>query len=459
MSDVLIKNGKICLSTGSIEKDIYIKDGKINKIGSISSSADEIFDANGKLILPGLIDSHTHMEFPFMSETTSDDFYHGTRAALGGGVTTIVDFITPAKGQHLMDAYKEWRRKADPKVVSDYALHCILREVTEYSLSEIKSLIEQGVISFKLFMAYKNEFLLDDESLYEAIKAISENRGIVAIHAENGAMVDKKTQELLEDKKTTPVYHYFSRPEIVEIEAANRIAAIASLIGKNVVMYMVHTSTYEAVDIFRRYREKGYRFFNETTPNYLTYDYHIMEGEFGYRYVMSPPFRTKDEIEGLWQRMRLGDISIIGSDHCVYSDDQKRRGKSNIPAFNEIPNGTPGVETILPLLFTNGVMKGKITLEQLVNITSKQSAAHFGLESKGDILPGYDADLVIIDPLKEMKVESDLLHSNINYSIFEGMSLRGFPETTFLRGKKAMENGEILLKAGEGRYIPGKTKN
>ncbi len=455
MSDVLIKNGKICLAGGVIEKDLYIKDGKVDRIGGNHNSVDEVIDARGKLILPGLIDSHTHMEFPFMSEVTADDFYYGTRAALGGGVTTIVDFITPAKKQNPVEAYHQWREKADPKVVSDYALHCIIREGSKESLESIKTLIHEGVVSFKLFMAYKNELLLDDESLYEAIKTITENSGVVAIHAENGAIVDKLTEKLLAEQKTQPVYHYYSRPEIVEIEAANRIAAIASTIGKKVKMYMVHTSTYEAADVFRKYREQGFSFYNETTPNYLTYDYKIYEGESGYRYIMSPPFRKESEINGLWDRLALGDIKLIGSDHCVYSDQQKKRHGDQVPPFNAVPNGTPGVETILPLLFTNGVMKGRITLEQLVALTSRQSALLFGLRNKGNLLPGYDADIAIVDPTREFKITPSMLHSNIDYSIFDGMLLKGFPEIAIVRGQKAMEDGNILFKKGDGRYIPG----
>ena len=458
MSDMLIKNGRICLASGEIDKDIYIKDGKVDSIGNGHKTADKVIDASGKLIIPGLIDSHTHMEFPFMSEITADDFYHGTQAALGGGVTTIVDFITPLKGENPFKAYERYRKLADPKVVSDYGLHCILRDAKADTLNSVKTLIENGVISFKLFMAYKNELLLDDESLYDAIKEISKYNGVTAIHAENGAIVDKMTEELLKENKTEPVYHYYSRPEIVEIEAANRVASIASMIGKNVKMYMVHTSTFEAVDIFRKYREMGYHFYNETTPNYLTYDYSIYEGKYGYRYIMSPPFRSASEMTGLWSRLSLNEISIIGSDHCVYSDEQKKRHGTEIPSFNNVPNGTPGTETILPLLFTNGVLKGKITIPQMVAITSKNSAEMFGLKSKGDLLPGYDADMVILDPKKEFTVSYKMLHSNINYSIFEGMKLHGFPEKVILRGNTVGDNGEITAKAGSGKYIKGEIR-
>ncbi len=227
------------------------------------------------------------------------------------------------------------------------------------------------------------------------------------------------------------------------------------MVGKNVKMYMVHTSTFESIDIFRKYREMGYKFYNETTPNYLTYDYSIYEGKYGYRYIMSPPFRAPQEINSLWSRISLNEISIIGSDHCVYSDEQKKRHGKEIPAFNNVPNGTPGTETILPLLFTNGVLKGKIDLPQMVSITSKNAAELFGLKSKGSLLPGYDADVVIIDPKKEFKVSYKMLHSNIDYSIFEGMELYGFPDMVILRGNIVNENGDITAKAGSGEYIKG----
>ncbi len=459
MEDVVIKNGRLVLPSGIVEKDLYIRDGKVSCIGDCGA-ADRTIDASGKLVLPGLIDSHTHMEFPFMSEITADDFYHGTRAALGGGVTTIVDFVTPGRDEDPMEAYRKWRKKADPKVVSDYALHSILRNGKRSTLDRIKELIDEGVISFKLFMAYKNEFLLEDEVLYETIKEISKYGGIIGVHVENGLLVDKNVEELLRENKTSAVYHYYSRQEPIEIEAANRLATIASLIGKHVRLYMVHTSTFEAVDIFRQYRLKGYTFYNETTPNYLTYDYSILEDKYGYRYIMSPPFRTKEEVAGLWKRLSLGEVSLVGSDHCVYSDDQKKRHRDTVPPFNEVPNGTPGTETILPLLFTLGVKKGLLSLEHLVRLTSTNSAGFFGLSrSKGNLLPGFDADLVIIDPKKELTVSSETLHSNINYTILDGMKLSGFPDMTVLRGNIVYENGEITAEKGSGRYLRGKIED
>lgn len=455
MDSMLIKNGTLYLSSGKVEADILVRDGKIQKIGHLDSEdADAKLDATGKIVIPGLIDGHTHMDFPFMNEVTADDFYYGTTAAVAGGVTTIIDFITPSPNEKLLSAYSKWRNKADSKVVSDFGLHCIIRDASVEILSDVHKLIEEGVTSFKLFLAYKNEFMMDDASLFRTIKTVSENGGTIAIHAENGNLVEELTNELLKHGKTGPVNHYFSRPESLEIEATNRIAVIASLVGKHVRLYIVHTSTKEAVEIMRGYRENGYMFYNETTPNYLTYDYKILEKANGYRYIMSPPFRREEEVEGLWNHLRLNNIFTVGSDHCAYSDDQKMRHGKVLPPFNQIPNGTPGTETILPLLFTNGVKKGRITMEQLVSTTSKNPSILFGLEDKkGDIKPGLDADLVIIDPKKEKTVTPEILHSNLNYTILEGTKLAGWPTVTILRGEVVYENGELKTKKGSGKYL------
>ncbi len=457
MLDLIVKGGKVFTSGDVFEKDIGIKDGKISEISSsINDSSAKVVDASGKYVLPGLIDGHTHMEFPFMGTVTVDDFYHGTRAALGGGVTTIVDFISPAKGQNLLDAYDVWRGNADPKVVSDYALHSIIREASDENLKQIPEMVRRGVTSFKLFMAYKGELMMEDGDLYKTIKAITDARGVVAIHAENGEIISKLTEELLVDGKKEAIYHYHSRPEPLEYEAANRVAVIASTVGRDVKLYLVHTSTGQAVDILSSYRKKGYQFFNETTPNYLIMDNDILNRQDGYRLIMSPPFRVKNQLDMLWERLAYGEIQTIGSDHCVYSDEQKKRYKEEIPSFNEVPNGVPGVETILPLMFYYGVKKGRINMQRLVEVTSANPAKLFGLyPRKGSIMPGSDADIAILDPNKKVKISPDLLHSNIDYSIFDGMEVEGWPETTIRRGEVVFQNGEVTAKQGSGKYVPG----
>ncbi|AWR93716.1 dihydropyrimidinase [Acidianus brierleyi] len=456
--DIVLKNAKIFTSSGPIEGDIGIKDGKIVKIGDIQEQYIKTIDLSGKYVIPGLIDGHTHMEFPFMSEITADDFYYGTKASIAGGVTTIVDFVTPSHGQDLISAYEKWRGNADPKVVSDYGLHMIIREINSNVLEQIPSVINKGVVSFKLFMAYKNELMLPDGDLYKLIKKISDFGGVTGIHAENGEIINELIQEFLKEGKVEPIYHYYSRPDILEIEATNRIASIASLVGKDVKMYIVHTSTGEAVDIISNYRKMGYKFFNETTPHYLTLNTEMLKRPDAFRYVMSPPLRSDEQRTKLWYRLASGDIFTIGSDHCVYSDLQKKRHMEKVPPFNEIPNGVPGTETILPLLYYFGVKKGIISMERFIEVTSLNPAKLFGLyPQKGTIMPGSDADFAIIDPEKKVRISPDVLHSNIDYTIYDGVEVEGWNVMTMRRGEIVYEEGQVIGKKGSGKYIPGKT--
>jgi dihydropyrimidinase len=456
--DLLIKNAKVFTHAGPFEGDIGVKDGKIVKIaGDIQEQADKVVNTTGKYIVPGLIDGHTHMEFPFMGEITADDFYYGTRAAVAGGVTTIVDFVTPAVGQDLLSAYEQWRNNADPKVISDYSLHMIVRNVNNTILEQIPEVIKRGVISFKLFMAYK-DLMLKDSELYQLIKKITENGGVIGIHAENGEIINELVNEFLIQGKVEPIYHYFSRPDVLEIEATNRIATIASMVGKDVKMYIVHTSTGEAVDIISSYRKQGYKFYNETAPHYLTLTTEYLKSPDGYRYVMSPPLRSDEQRTKLWMRLVSGDIFTIGSDHCVYTDAQKKRYRDKVPPFHEIPNGVPGTENILPILFYFGVKKGVISMERFVEVTSYNPARLFGLyPKKGVIMPGADADFAVIDPNMRIKVTADVLHSNINYTIYEGMEVEGWNVMTIRRGDIVYENGQVVGEKGSGKYIPGKT--
>ncbi|WOE50379.1 dihydropyrimidinase [Sulfuracidifex metallicus] len=457
MLDLVIKNAKVFTPSGYFEGDIGVKEGKIVKIGDIQEQSDKTLNVQGKYVVPGLIDGHTHMEFPFMGEVTADDFYYGTSAAVGGGVTTIVDFVTPSKGQDLLSAYQKWRETADPKVISDYGLHMIIREVNPTIMEQIPEVINRGVMSFKLYMAYKGELMVTDGELFKLVREISSHGGVVGIHAENGEVINELVQEYIMEGKVDPIYHYYSRPDEVEIEAANRVASIASLV-KGVTMYQVHTSTGEAVDVMSSYRSKGMNYFNETTPHYLILTLEALKKPDGFKYIMSPPLRSDDQRTKLWQKLAAGDIATVGSDHCVYSVSQKKRHKEEVPSFHEIPNGVPGTETILPLLFYFGVKKGKISMERFVEVTSTNPAKLFGLyPRKGAVVPGADADFAVIDPERKVKISPDVLHSNIDYTIYDGIEVEGWNVKTVRRGEVVMEEGQITAKNGSGVYVPGKS--
>ncbi|BBG25091.1 dihydropyrimidinase [Sulfuracidifex tepidarius] len=456
MLDLVIKDAKVFTSSGYFEGDVGVKGGKIVKIGDVQEQADRTLDVQGKYVVPGLIDGHTHMEFPFMGEVTADDFYYGTSAAVGGGVTTIVDFVTPSKGQDLLSAYQKWRETADPKVVSDYGLHMIIREVNPTVMEQIPEVMGRGVMSFKLYMAYKGELMVNDGEILKLVREISSHGGVVGVHAENGEIINELVQEYVVEGKVDPIYHYYSRPDEMEIEAANRVASIASLV-KGVTMYQVHTSTGEAVDVMSSYRSRGMSYFNETTPHYLTLTLEALKRPDGYKYVMSPPLRSDDQRTKLWQKLASGEIYTVGSDHCVYSVSQKRRHREEVPSFHEIPNGVPGTETILPLLFYFGVKKGKISMERFVEVTSTNPAKLFGLyPRKGVVQPGADADFAVIDPAKRVKITPDVLHSNIDYTIYDGIEVEGWNVMTIRRGEVVMEEGQITSPRGSGVYVPGK---
>ncbi|BBD73626.1 dihydropyrimidinase [Sulfodiicoccus acidiphilus] len=455
--DLLLRNAKVFTPAGPVECDVAVKDGKVTKVaGDLQEQASKVIDLTGKYVFPGLVDGHTHMEFPFMGTVTADDFFHGTRAAVAGGVTTIVDFITPPKGSSLLEAYKTWRSNADPKVISDYGLHMIVREATPATLEEIPTLIGQGVVSFKLFMAYKGELMLTDGEIYRLTKKISENGGVVGVHAENGEVIDELVGEYLRQGKVEPVYHSYTRPEELEVEATNRVATIGSVLGKGVKMYIVHTSTGESVDVMSSYRRKGYKFFNETTPHYLVLNVDALRRPDGHRFVCSPPYRSDEQRTKLWHRLGSGEIFTVGSDHCVYSDQQKRRFKDTVPPFNEIPNGVPGTETILPILFHFGVRKGLISPETMVAVTSYNSARLYGLfPRKGTFSIGSDADFAVLDPNLTVKITPDVLHSNIDYTIYDGVTVTGWNVMTIRRGEVVFQEGQVIGSKGSGSYVPG----
>ena len=452
MVDIVIKEGRIVTPTDIYEADIGIKDGKIVEIArNIEAKAEQVIDASGKYVLPGAIDPHTHMEMPFMGTTSADDFETGTIAAAFGGVTTIIDFAIQPKGKSFMDTIEIWRSKADPKVVIDYSLHAAVTDLNEERMAELPKVLDYGVTSFKLFMPYRKESLMsDDGRLYAMLDASREHRFLVQVHAENAPVLEYLVEKFLKEGKKTPEYHALSRPNFVEGEAIQRAIYLAHATNGN--LYIVHMSTKEGLVAVAESLNKGFPVYAETCPHYLVLTEEKYYGPDGRHYVMSPPLRSRADIEVLWKGLASEKIVTVGSDHCPFNSEQKAMGKDD---FTKIPNGVPGTEVIIPILYSEGVRRDIITINQLVKFTSYNVAKLFGLyPRKGTIAVGADADITILDPDYEMELSVENLHTKIDYSIYDGMKVKGVPITTICRGKPIVLNREFVGKKGEGQFIP-----
>lgn len=449
--DLLIRDGKIVTESNVFDGSIGIQNGTITHIsGQIDEKANRVIDARGKIVLPGLIDGHTHMEMPFMGTVSSDDFYQGTIAAACGGVTTIVDFALQPRGETILNTYSEWRKKADPKVCVDYALHMIIRDFNETNRKQIGELIEEGVTSFKLFMAYKKELYLDDGAIYSIMAEAVKHGGVIGLHCENADLIECFSAKLLSEGKVEAEYHAKSRPALVEAESVQRGIRLAEMSGSP--MYVVHMSTGLARDEIKQGADRGLPVYSETCPHYLTFTEESYKNPNGNRYIMSPPLRSDEDRTKLWQGLADGLIKTVASDHVCFNSKQK-----NQPDFTKVPNGVIGTEVILPILYSAGVSKGILPLTRLAQVTSYNPSKMFGLyPKKGVIAVGSDADLVVLDPQKRVRLSVDNLHSNIDYSIYEDVTVTGYPVATISRGEIVSEDGHFTGKRGRGQFVKGK---
>ncbi|WP_439135474.1 dihydropyrimidinase [Pseudomaricurvus sp.] len=451
---LLVKNGKIVNADMSFFGDVLSDQGKIVQIGETLTAApgDEVIDAEGQLLMPGGIDPHTHMELPFMGTVASDDFYTGTRAALAGGTTTIIDFVIPNPQQDLLEAYELWQQKAE-KSVADYSFHVAVTWWDE-SVREAMGVLanEHGVNSFKHFMAYKNAIMADDEVLVNSFKRARELGAICTVHAENGELVFTLQQEMIEQGITGPEGHPLSRPPEVEGEAANRAIEIAHLM--NVPIYLVHTSCQQAVDAIARARANGQRVYGEVLPGHLLLDDSVYRNEdwsFAAAHVMSPPFRPKGHQEHLWHGLQSGTLQTTATDHCCFCDPQKRNG---IDDFTKIPNGTGGVEDRMQVMWHHGVNSGRLTENEFVAVTSTNTAKIFNIyPRKGVIREGSDADFVIWNPNTTRTISKNTHHQKVDFNIFEGMDVQGLNTVTVSRGEVVYRDGQIFAEGGRGQYV------
>ena len=453
---VLIKNGRVITAVDDYLADIFIENETVTLIGDkLEIEADEVIDASGKYLFPGGLDPHTHLDMPFGGTTSADDFETGTLAAAHGGTTTLIDFAIQSKGHSTLEALDTWHAKADGKTAIDYGFHMIVTDLEDNRVHEMKMLANAGVTSYKLFMAYPGVLYVDDGTIYRAMRKAGEDGTVVCMHAENGIVIDEIVKQALAKGKTEPKYHAITRPTRMEAEGVHRAISIAEV--AQVPIYIVHLSSSDALEQVMLARNRGVHAFAETCPQYLFLDdsYYDQEGFEGAKYVMTPALREKWNQDELWKGLKFGDLQSIATDHCPFCfKDQKMLG---IDDFSKIPNGGPGVENRMSLVFNGGVNSGRISLNKFVELTSTAAAKTFGLfPKKGTIAVGSDADIVIFDPNRTETISVNNTcthHMNVDYNAYEGFEVTGFTETVLSRGKVIIDNCEYVGKKGDGHFL------
>lgn len=449
---VLIKNGRVITATDDYVADIFIEGETISRIGkNLNVKADKELDATGKLVFPGGIDPHVHLDMPFMGTFSSDTHETGTRAALFGGTTMVIDFVLQKQGHSLAEALAEWNSRAQGTAVGDYSFHMAVTDYNENTKKEIKTMIEkEGITSFKTFMAYKGALMIDDRQMVGLMQEVKKEGGLITVHATNGDMIDYLIAKHKAEGKLSPLYHYLSQPEVTEAEASSRFADMLNYTG--CPGYIVHLTCEGALNAVRRSTTRNQRVLVETCIQYLILDASLYEKNFeGAKWVMSPPLRQKKDQDTLWAGINQGTVLVVATDHCPFKWEQKLMGKDD---FSKIPNGHPAIENRMELLYTEGVHKKKISLNKYVEVACTNPAKIFGMfPRKGTIAPGTDADIVIFDPEEKHTLSAKTHHMNVDYSAYEGWELTGKVKTVLLRGEVAIQEGKCLVNKGYGKFI------
>jgi dihydropyrimidinase len=461
MTKTLIKGGTVVTAIEQMEADVLIDGEKVVALLGRDHTVepDAVVDATDKLVMPGGIDVHTHMELPFGGTFAADTFETGTRAAAWGGTTTIIDFAVQTVGESAMEGWEKWMEKARGNCAIDYGFHMITGDINDQTLKEMELLVQEGVTSFKMFMAYPGVFYSDDGQILRAMQKAAEDGATICMHAENGIAIDVLVGQALDRGETDPIYHGIVRKSILEGEATHRAIKLAELTG--VQLYIVHLSALEALDEVIQARDRGLNVFAETCPQYLFLSLENLGNGFdGAKYVCSPPLRDSDEghQERLWQGLRTNDLQVVSTDHCPFCmgdhhtfGTQKQLGQGD---FSKIPNGMPGVEPRMGLLYNGGVVEGRISLNRFVEITATTPAKMFGMyPKKGTIAVGSDADILVFDPKGRTTISVDTHHMDVDYSAYEGWELTGKVDTVLSKGKVIIADDEYLGSPGDGEYL------
>src|SRR5213595_1309257 len=452
--DTVIRNGTVVTATDTCVADVGIHGDKVTAMAAQlpTENATLILDASGCLVIPGGIDVHTHLDMPFGGTSSADDFRTGTIAAAFGGTTTLIDFAIQYKGQTLRQAFDTWMKKAHDKAVTDYAFHCIITDLGSAQLEEMGQLIREGVTSFKLFMAYPGVFMLDDATIFRAMRQAAKHSGLICMHAENGGAIDVIVQRALAEGKRAPKYHALTRPTTAGAEATSRSIALAEMAGAPV--YIVHLSCNDALEKVREARDRGLPVYAETCPQYLylSIENFDVPGFEGAKYVFTPPLREKWHQEKLWNGLKRDHLQVVSTDHCPFCfKEQKELGRGD---FTKIPNGGPGVEHRMSLIYSGGVAAGRFSVNRFVELVSTTPAKLFGLyPRKGTIAVGSDADLVIFDPHRKHTISAKTHHMRVDYSMFEGIQVTGMPDTVLSRGRVVVDGDKFLGRAGQGEFL------
>jgi dihydropyrimidinase len=450
---LLIKNGRVVTAADDFIGDVFIDGEKVHTIGkSLPNKADRTIDASGKLVIPGGIDPHVHMELPFGGTVSSDDFKTGTVAAAFGGTTSIIDFAIQYKGKTFKETLDDWDSRAGPKCAIDYSYHLAVTEYEPKHKKEFAEVVERGITTFKIFLAYPGVFMIDDTTMFRVMQSAGEAGGMTLVHAENGIAIQQMIDNLVAAGKMEPKYHAQSRPPVMQADGVARALRVGEVAKAPV--FIVHVSCESAMNEIVRSRDEGNASFGETCTQYLFLDesYYDKPNFEGAKYVFTPPLVPKENIEPLWRGLKLGYLQEVSTDHCPFNfKGQKELGRGD---FRKIPNGGPGVEDRLSLVYHGGVVQRGFSLNKWVDLVSTASAKMFGMfPKKGTIAPGSDADIVIFDPNRERMLSAKTHHMNCDYSLFEGMKIKGYPETVLSRGKVIIENNEYKGKPGEGKFI------